>query len=51
MTPQRYLNELNFQKGQAFPMTEEVSGPFVFQGAVGQKRNAINEAKETLVEH
>lgn len=47
---QRYFNELNFQKGQAFPMREEVNDTFILQEAVRKKRNATDEAKETLVE-
>lgn len=50
VTMQRYFNELNFQKGQAFPMREEANGTFILQEAVRKKRNATDEAKETLVE-
>lgn len=33
---QRYLKELNSQKGQAFPMTEKAGGLFIPQEAVGK---------------
>lgn len=33
---QSYLNELNSQKGQAFPLREKVNGPFILQEAVGE---------------
>lgn len=47
---QRYLNEPDFQKGQAFPMREGANSPFILKEAVGEKRNAIDEAREKLVE-